>query len=53
LATLTSDMIMGINTKNGSCDPDHAPFRVVCYPSARIWYCRSFVRYCGQRSSLL
>jgi len=27
----------GVEIKNGSCDPDHAPFRVVCHPKARIW----------------
>jgi len=29
-------MIAGVNIENGSCDPDHAPLRVVCYPSAMI-----------------
>jgi len=24
---LTGDMIAGIKIENGSCDPDHAPFR--------------------------
>jgi len=32
------DMIAGVEIENGSFNPDHAPFRVVCYPSARIWY---------------
>jgi len=27
--------IIGVNLKNGSRDPDHAPLRVICHPYAK------------------
>ena len=35
------DMIGDPKFKNGSRDPDHAPFRVICHPKTDTWYSQS------------
>jgi len=33
----SGDMIVGVKTENGSCNPNHAPIKgVLCHPKGRI-----------------